>query len=302
MQYFSGVGNVDLGGVEFDTDTVTTFPVGPRGASGPSGSTAYNLPTARVATTGNVASIATANSPTPIDGVSPANGDLVLVWQQTNANENGLYTWNAGAPMTRHSTAAASVTLESGTRVYVTEGTVFGARDFYLKARQTIGSGAVSFSPPRGASIAFQRFYFPGGAGSMAGLSNANNGQIITDGTGVYAQLFYTPPVNVEASCRLHLRLSATQASYVYAMPGLRLTPTDRDGIGGPAGSHQFALIQMHTSVQTYEPIQIDTTYRLAAGTAYTLDAITYVAAGWTGSISTQRPEFWMDMRAFVSA
>lgn len=53
----------------------------------------------RVATTGNVD---LSSAPASIDGVTLSSGDRVLVWQQTDKTENGIYDYNgSGSAMTR---------------------------------------------------------------------------------------------------------------------------------------------------------------------------------------------------------
>ena len=287
--------------IEFDTDTVTQLPIGSRGVQGPSGSTSYDQPSCRVATTGNV----TISAPgAAIDGVTLSPGDLVLVWLQTNGLENGLYVFNgAAAAMTRIGSAAAGAIIEAGVRVYVYEGTLFGQRDFYTKTRVTIGgANPLLFSPPRGSAIAFQRMNGLGAGTASPGWTTTNNNQVIFSPTPTTpATMVYTPPVNVEFEIAFHLRLTKVDAAYSYAYPGIRITPVDRDGVGGPAGSHQYSLRMQHSQVQTYEPYEQRKTYRLAAGTAYTADLIWTCSAG-TWDIVCNAQEFWMEYRAFVAA
>ena len=53
----------------------------------------------RVATSGN---ISIASAPSAVDGISLVNGDRVLVWEQTDNTENGVYNFNgAGSAMSR---------------------------------------------------------------------------------------------------------------------------------------------------------------------------------------------------------
>ncbi|MEM4202842.1 MAG: hypothetical protein QXS54_02105 [Candidatus Methanomethylicaceae archaeon] len=74
----------------------------------------------RVATTSN---ISITNPPSTIDGVSLSVGDRILVKDQTNATENGIYVYNgSGNPLTRAPDAnsgselnAAVVTVAQGT-------------------------------------------------------------------------------------------------------------------------------------------------------------------------------------------
>ena len=99
----------------------------------------------------------------------------------------------------------------------------------------------------------------------------------------------------------LALPLDRHGCGYAYAQVGPKLTPVDRDGVGGPYPNHNFELRQMHSGVQTYEPFQTRTTYRLLAGTAYQIDVI-FLCNGGTFTLTTNKGEFWMESRAIVSA
>jgi microcystin-dependent protein len=274
--------------------------VGPAGPAGADATSLYSLPPARCATTGNVNLAAPGAT---FDGIGPAIGERVLVWQQTTASQNGVYVFQgAAAAMTRIAEAASGVSLIGGVRVAVVDGTLFGQRDFLLKATDTVGTSSLLFSPPRGSSIFFQRLNGLG-SNASAGWTSANNGMIIYAGSpAVYAQVFYTPPVNVEWECSMKFRANKVDAAYNYLQCGLRLTPADRDGIGTPYGSlGQYALRTQHSAVQQYEPYEIRKTFRLVAGTAYTLDGVFSCSAG-TWDLVTSSSEFGMEARAFVSA
>ena len=81
----------------------------------------------RVATTANVA----LTGITSIDGVTLANGDRVLLKDQTTATQNGIYTWATGGTLTK-----ASVTgndNQNGTLVRVTAGTANKNDTFYAQ-------------------------------------------------------------------------------------------------------------------------------------------------------------------------
>ena len=83
----------------------------------------------RVATTANI-NIATAlNVGDTIDGVELADGDRVLVKDQTTQGENGIYI--AGATPARAADANTAAELTGGTFVFVEEGTV-GADNGYV--------------------------------------------------------------------------------------------------------------------------------------------------------------------------
>jgi len=92
----------------------------------------------RVATTANVATLAGA-APDPVDGVSLAAGDRVLVKDQSTGAENGIYvvgtvgtgsdgTWTRALDMDN----VADDQIEAGLSVYVQEGLVNTKKTFVL--------------------------------------------------------------------------------------------------------------------------------------------------------------------------
>ena len=78
----------------------------------------------RVATTGNITIASDLNVGDTIDGVTLADGDRVLVKNQTSQGENGIYT--AGATPARAADANTAAELTGGTFVFVEEGTANG--------------------------------------------------------------------------------------------------------------------------------------------------------------------------------
>ncbi|MEI9964363.1 MAG: hypothetical protein WDM92_06325 [Caulobacteraceae bacterium] len=79
---------------------------------------------ARVSTQGNVD---LASPGTTIDGVTMSGGDRVLVRDQTDASENGIYIWSASASaMVRAADASTAAELEQAV-ITVEEGTDAGA-------------------------------------------------------------------------------------------------------------------------------------------------------------------------------
>jgi hypothetical protein len=93
-------------------------------------STGNNKGTARVATTAN---INLASPGTAIDGITLANGDLVLVKEQTSGAQNGLYVFNGSASaMTRATNADTNAEVRAGLFVFVSEGTANGNNGYTL--------------------------------------------------------------------------------------------------------------------------------------------------------------------------
>lgn len=78
----------------------------------------------RVASTTNV-TLATPGA--SIDGVTLANGDRVLLKDQSTGSQNGIYDFNgSGSALTRSADADVSAEVKPGTQVFVSEGTVNG--------------------------------------------------------------------------------------------------------------------------------------------------------------------------------
>lgn len=94
----------------------------------------WKTPAAKVATTGNI----TLSGPQTIDGVSVIAGDVVLVWQQTTAHENGIYTVAAGA-WTRRADADTGAELESAV-ISIQAGTLH-ANKIFLQTSTSITIG-----------------------------------------------------------------------------------------------------------------------------------------------------------------
>lgn len=95
-----------------------------------------NKPSVRAATTGTIALTGTQT----IDGVVLAVGDRVLVKDQADAKQNGLYLV-AAAAWTRTTDADSGAKLNAGARVYVEEGTANGTRVWYLATTGAITLG-----------------------------------------------------------------------------------------------------------------------------------------------------------------
>ena len=82
----------------------------------------------RVATTANITIATALNDGDTLDGVTLANGDRVLVKDQSSAGENGIYV--VAASPARAADANTAAELTGGTFVFVEEGTVNGDNGF----------------------------------------------------------------------------------------------------------------------------------------------------------------------------
>jgi len=105
----------------------------------------------RVATTGNITISTALNSGDTIDGVTLANGDRVLVKNQTNATENGIYV--VAATPARSSDADSAAELTGGTFTFVEEGTANADSGYVFthNGTPTLGSTNLTVSQFSGA-------------------------------------------------------------------------------------------------------------------------------------------------------
>ena len=105
----------------------------------------------RVATTGNITISSDLNVGDTIDGITLADGDRVLVKDQSTASQNGIYT--AGASPARATDADADAEVTAGLFVFVEEGTANSDNGYVLSTDGTItvGSTALTFTQFSGA-------------------------------------------------------------------------------------------------------------------------------------------------------
>lgn len=102
---------------------------------------------ARAAATGNVV-IATPGA--TMDGVTLANGDRVLLMNQTTQSQNGIYVFNGAAvALTRADDADTGTELQPGTAITVTAGTTNGDRTYAIISDTpiVIGTTAMVWGP-----------------------------------------------------------------------------------------------------------------------------------------------------------
>src|ERR1044071_7131987 len=117
--------------------------------------------TVRARTTGNVTISTALNSGDTIDGVVLADGDKVLVDQQTTAAEDGIYTVGAVPARSTGVNGLPAGDDAQGLAVSVAEGTVNGNKTFVQTAEPAIvGTDGLTF----------------GQLGGSAGLTTAGSG------------------------------------------------------------------------------------------------------------------------------
>jgi hypothetical protein len=110
----------------------------------------------RAATDGTNIDLTSSTDPNPIDGVTLNDGDRVLLKDQTDATENGLYnaaTATDPTTWTRTSDADEDSEVTDGLFTFVAEGTNFDNRGFVLTSDDTItlGTSDINFTQFSGA-------------------------------------------------------------------------------------------------------------------------------------------------------
>jgi len=98
----------------------------------------------RVATTANITIASDLNVGDTIDGITLADGDRVLVKDQSTASQNGIYT--AGSSPARATDADADAEVTAGMFVFVEEGTANGDNGYVLTTDGTITVGSTSLT------------------------------------------------------------------------------------------------------------------------------------------------------------
>jgi hypothetical protein len=90
-----------------------------------------------------------------IDGVTLVTGDRILLKNQTNGAENGIYTVNATGAPTRATDADASADVTAGLTVFISEGTTNGNSSWSLTTDDavTLGTTVLTFSQVAGGSL-----------------------------------------------------------------------------------------------------------------------------------------------------
>ena len=112
------------------------------------------LPNVRIASTGNVD---LSSMPGLIDGMTLSVGDRILIKNQTDPTENGLYDFNGGVPATRSSdfSNAPLNQVYNGCIFWTLEGVTNGGKQFYLSsvgstgAVHSLGTDSLTFSEYR---------------------------------------------------------------------------------------------------------------------------------------------------------
>ena len=114
-----------------------------------------------------------------LDGVSPANGDRVLLKNQDDATENGIYIYSSGSQTLVPSTNVEDLDLKKGTFVFIEEGGQ--AAQGWIITAYTAGASTWTQFSAAGEYTAGDGIQFTNGAISVkldtnSGLSEGTNG------------------------------------------------------------------------------------------------------------------------------
>lgn len=144
----------------------------------------------------------------------------------------------------------------------------------WVRAPIVAGPPGALGQPKVGGLLAVQRQW---GRQERWQVSHASNIPIWCNSDGSQQMtLTYTPVVPCwwDVSANIGL-IYATNASYQYRQPYLRLGPVDADGFNA---SYQYEM--QHSQVQTYTFSQLQRTWKLNPGVTYVCDTVWYAAGG----------------------
>jgi hypothetical protein len=226
----------------------------------------------------------TVAAPATIDGISLVPGDRVLLKNQTNATENGIYVLEAAGPnysLVRSADANdLGLDLTSGAFTFVEGGTENAGKGFVASVS---GSPVLGFSATwtqfsdTGALTAGSGIYFVNGAitanvNALAGSGLSNDyGQIsVNAGTGIFIEQDYVT-VNVNAIAGTGLVGGYTLGLDQYAA-GVRY-----DGTSGSGGNASVTVDTLYATTATSNTYV--TLGTIGANKAFTFDVLMNVGS-----------------------
>ena len=119
---------------------------------------AYKYRNVHAATTGDI-NLSNPGTAT-FDGHTLTSGQRLLVWQESNSADNGIYVFNgSSSALTRASDSDAWDEL-TGTLVYVDAGTLYGDKRFYCTSNTggTLGTTAVTYTQDTAGTLSPSNF------------------------------------------------------------------------------------------------------------------------------------------------
>lgn len=139
----------------------------------------------RVASTTN---INIASPGTTIDGVTLANGDRVLLKDQSTGSENGIYDFNgSSSALTRSGDADSSTEMKPGTQTFVSEGSVNGNTTWQITTDGpvTLGTTALVWAQTGGSGNTYSAGNGLALTGTSFAVNPAANGGLSVGASGV---------------------------------------------------------------------------------------------------------------------
>ena len=121
----------------------------------------------RVASTANIAIASALTNGSTIDGVTVATGNRVLLKDQTDASENGIYAVVASGAASRTVDANTNTLVTSGMYTYVSEGTAGNAIGFVLTTADPITLDTTN--------LTFTQFSSAGAIAAGTGMTKTSN-------------------------------------------------------------------------------------------------------------------------------
>ena len=121
----------------------------------------------RVASTANIAIASALTNGSTIDGVTVATGNRVLLKDQTDASENGIYAVVASGAASRTIDANTDVLVTSGMYTYVSEGTAGNSIGFVLTTNDPITLDTTN--------LTFTQFSSAGAIAAGTGMTKTSN-------------------------------------------------------------------------------------------------------------------------------
>jgi hypothetical protein len=245
-----------------DVDTLTAPPIPGEGLIWENGNWVPGAPVGQgitplleviAATTGPINILA---PPADIDDIIPAAGSRILVKEQINPAENGIYAW--GTPLVRTSDASTEGSLIPGNSVLVTSGTMNGGISFLV----ALDASTLPWTPDTDSDFWFATFSkldIQAGAGLSLTGNQLNVG--IATGEGLFAN---ADSIGIEVRGVLDKHIGA----YLGAMVDVSMAASPN----GPHGT-------TGTGIQGASLIWDDASGQWTMGTAAALD-ITKILAG----------------------
>lgn len=227
----------------------------------------------RAATTANI----TLSNTQTVDGVALAVGNRVLVKNQTNGAENGIYVVQSGA-WTRSTDADTATDLSSGTFVFVEQGTANADSGWVLSTEDPITIGTTS--------LTWVQFSGAGQITAGNGLTKTGNTLDVGAGTGIAVaadSVGLTGQAlalhNLATNGLIARTAAGTVASRSVAGTTNRITITNGDGVSGNPTIDIASNYVGQNTITTLGTVTTGTWNATAIGVAYGGTGLTSVNA-----------------------